>query len=78
MVGTWPTNGNFFLQSATNLFPGTAWAKVSTGPLVVSGLNTVIDSISKAQQFYRLIWRRRTGRTKFDINVGCVRIIYAG
>lgn len=54
VVLTWPTNGSFFLQSATNLFPAAAWTKVATGPVVVGGLNTVTDSISKAQRLYRL------------------------
>lgn len=54
IVLTWPATGNFFLQSATNLVSAPVWTKVSTGPIVISGLNTVTNSISEAKRFFRL------------------------
>ena len=53
VILTWPTNADgFTLQSATNL--AAPWNAVSPAPVIVSGLNTVTNSISGAQQFYRL------------------------
>jgi uncharacterized repeat protein (TIGR03803 family) len=60
VILTWPTNSvagfdysGFTLQSTTNLFPA-AWNTVSPGPIVIGGQDVVINSISGAQQFYRL------------------------
>jgi hypothetical protein len=55
---TWPTNAaglTFTLQSTTNLVSLAVWSNVSPASAVVSGLNTVTNPISGAQQFYRLI-----------------------
>jgi uncharacterized repeat protein (TIGR03803 family) len=54
VVLSWPTNGNFLLQSATSLVSAPIWIKVSTVPIIISGLNTITNSISEAQRFYRL------------------------
>ena len=54
VVLTWPTDGNFVLQSAANLGFGSMWSKVSSTPIVLSGLNTLTEAVSDAQQFYRL------------------------
>ncbi len=51
----WPTNSvGFTLQCTTNLVLPTVWAAVSPGPVVVNGQNTVTNSISGTQKFYRL------------------------
>ena len=50
----WPASvTNYVLQSTTNLLPA-AWSTVSPAPVVVNGQNTVTNSISGRQQFYRL------------------------
>jgi len=52
---TWPTNAtSFTLQSTTNLGPSAFWTAATTQPVLINGLNTVTNSISGAQQFYRL------------------------
>ena len=52
---TWPTNlTGFTLQSTTNLSPPAAWTPISSGPVVVNGVNTVTNPISGTQQFFRL------------------------
>jgi hypothetical protein len=52
---TWPTNsGGFTLQSTTNPSSPTCSA-VSPAPVVVNGQNTVTNSVSGAQLFYRLL-----------------------
>jgi uncharacterized repeat protein (TIGR03803 family) len=59
VVLTWPTNvagldySGFKLQSTTNLLAGT-WNAASPAPVVVSGQNTVTNSISGTQMFFRL------------------------
>jgi alpha-tubulin suppressor-like RCC1 family protein len=55
VILTWPTNAvGFNLQSATSLVPPVTWNGVSTGPMVVNGLETVTNPISGSQMFYRL------------------------
>jgi hypothetical protein len=54
VVLTWPTDGTFFLQSTTSLVSPPVWTRVFPGPVVVNGLNTVTNSISGGQQFFRL------------------------
>ena len=54
VVLTWPANGSFFLQSATSLVSSTVWSKVSPGPVVINGQNTLTNLIFNTQQFYRL------------------------
>ncbi len=54
VVLSWPASvTNYILQSATNLSPA-AWSNVSPAPVVVNSQNTVTNSISGRQQFYRL------------------------
>jgi uncharacterized repeat protein (TIGR03803 family) len=51
----WPTNfTGFTLQSTTNLISPAAWTAVSPAPVVVNGQNTVTNSVSGTQQYYRL------------------------
>jgi hypothetical protein len=53
---TWPANATgFTLQSTTNLVSPVVWTTNSLVPIVVNGQNTVSNSISGAQKFYRLI-----------------------
>src|SRR5262249_40670958 len=55
MILTWPTNTvGFLLQSATNL-GSSAWTLVSPPPLVINGQNTVTNTVSSSQVFYRLV-----------------------
>jgi uncharacterized repeat protein (TIGR03803 family) len=54
VVLTWPANRSFFLQSATNLVSSTVWSKVSPGPVVINGQNTLTNLIFNTKQFYRL------------------------
>lgn len=55
MILTWPPSAiGFTLQSATNLTPPDTWNTVTPAPVVVNGFNTVIDSASAVQRFYRL------------------------
>ena len=55
IVLTWPTNnGEFVLQSCTNLSSGAGWNTVSLVPSLVSGQNAVTNAISGTQMFYRL------------------------
>jgi len=51
---TWPANGNFFLQSASNIAASPVWTRVARDPVVINGQNTVTNPISGAQQFFRL------------------------
>jgi hypothetical protein len=57
---SWPTNvagfdyTGFKLQSTTNLIAPAVWNTVSPEPVVVNGNNTVTNTISVEQQFYRL------------------------
>ena len=45
----------YTLQSTTNLGSSAVWATNSPGPVVINGQNTVTNSISGTQQFFRLI-----------------------
>jgi len=55
IVLTWPaTVCGLTLQSTTNLVAPVAWTNVSLAPVVVNGQNTVTNTISGAQQFFRL------------------------
>jgi uncharacterized repeat protein (TIGR03803 family) len=55
VILTWPTNAaGFTLQSTTNLVSAAVWTTNSPPPVVVNGQNTVINSISGTQQFFRL------------------------
>ena len=56
VILTWPTNSTgFSLQSTTNLVAPSVWAPVSTQPVIRNGNYSVTNSISGAQQFYRLL-----------------------
>jgi uncharacterized repeat protein (TIGR03803 family) len=56
VILTWPTNyGDFALQSATNLISPAVWTAVSPGPVVIGGENTVVNTVSGTQRFFRLI-----------------------
>jgi uncharacterized repeat protein (TIGR03803 family) len=56
---TWPTNyagfsyAGYTLQSTANLV-SPVWTTVSQEPVVIGGQNVIINTISGAQQFYRL------------------------
>jgi uncharacterized repeat protein (TIGR03803 family) len=55
VILTWPTNAIVFtLQSTTNLVSPAVWNTVSPAPVIVNGQNTVTNSISGSQKFYRL------------------------
>ena len=60
VILSWPTNvagfdyTGFTLKSATNLVPTAAWGAVSPTPVVVSGQDTVTNTASGTQMFYRL------------------------
>jgi hypothetical protein len=55
VILTWPTNAIVFtLQSTTNLVSPVVWNTVSPAPVIVNGQNTVTNSISGSQKFYRL------------------------
>ena len=55
VILSWPTNATrFTLQSTSNLAPPAVWSAVSPLPAIVNGQNTVTNSISGTQQFYRL------------------------
>lgn len=56
---TWPEHNvgftnDFTLESTTNLVSPVTWSPVSPAPTVVNGLNTVTNSVSGAQMFFRL------------------------
>jgi uncharacterized repeat protein (TIGR03803 family) len=61
VILSWPTNyagfdyTGYTWQSTTNLGSSAVWATNSPAPVVVNGQNTVTNSISGSQQFYRLI-----------------------
>jgi uncharacterized repeat protein (TIGR03803 family) len=61
IILSWPTNAAGFdytgytRQSTTNLLSPAAWVTNSPAPVVIAGQNTVTNSITGAQQFYRLI-----------------------
>jgi hypothetical protein len=51
----WPTNATgFALQSTTNLVSPTGWTQVSPAPVILTTNNVVTNSITGAQQFFRL------------------------
>jgi uncharacterized repeat protein (TIGR03803 family) len=55
VILTWPTDAaGFALQSTTNLGSPALWTAVSPDPVAANGRNIVTNSISGAQQFYRL------------------------
>jgi len=55
IILSWPTWApNFSLQTTTNLASST-WSAVFPAPVTVNGQNTVTNSMSGTQQFYRLI-----------------------
>jgi uncharacterized repeat protein (TIGR03803 family) len=60
VILTWPTHvagfnySGFTLQSTTNLVSPAVWNTVSPAPVIVNGRNTVTNSISGTQKFYRL------------------------
>jgi uncharacterized repeat protein (TIGR03803 family) len=60
MILTWPTDyagfsyAGYTLQSTRNLGSSAVWTTVSPEPVVIGGQNVVINTISGAQQFYRL------------------------
>ena len=61
VIFTWPTNvagfdyTGYTLQSTTNLVSPAIWITNSPVPVVVDGKNTVTNSISGTNKFYRLI-----------------------
>ena len=55
VVLTWPTNAaGFTLQSTTNLVSPAVWTTNLPSPVIANGQNTVSNSISGPQKFYRL------------------------
>ena len=55
VVLQWPTNAAAFsLQSSTNIGLLSNWAAVTPGPVVVSGQNTVTNTVSGMRKFFRL------------------------
>jgi len=55
VVLTWPTNAvGFTLQSTTNLVSPIVWATNSPAPVNINGQNTVTNSASAPQKFFRL------------------------
>jgi uncharacterized repeat protein (TIGR03803 family) len=55
LVLAWPTNATVFtLQSTTHLGSSAVWNTNSPAPAVVNGQNTVTNSISGTQKFFRL------------------------
>lgn len=55
VILTWlPDGGPFTLQSATNLVAPILWSDDGPAPSVLNGLNTVTNSVSGMQRFYRL------------------------
>jgi uncharacterized repeat protein (TIGR03803 family) len=61
VILTWPANyagfdySGYTLQSTTNLLSSAVWTTSSPGPVVIGGQSVVINTISGAQRFYRLI-----------------------
>jgi hypothetical protein len=59
VILSWPTNvagfdyTGYTLQTTTN--PGAVWSTNSPAPIVVNGQNTVTNSITGLQRFYRLV-----------------------
>lgn len=55
VILSWPAKAaGLVLQSAISLVPPVSWTPVTPGPVVVNGQNTVTNSISGTQRFYRL------------------------
>ncbi|HZR19300.1 MAG TPA: choice-of-anchor tandem repeat GloVer-containing protein [Verrucomicrobiae bacterium] len=55
VVLAWPTNaGSFTLQTSTDL-ASTNWTTVSPAPVLSNGQNTVTNTVSGIQRFYRLV-----------------------
>ena len=55
VILSWPVSTNgFILQSTTNLAAPSAWTNVAPEPVVIAGQNLIINTMSGAQQFYRL------------------------
>src|ERR1043166_48163 len=55
VVLTWPTNATgFTLQSTTNPVSPALWSTNSSAPTILNGQNTVTNSMTGPQQFYRL------------------------
>src|ERR1043166_5434592 len=55
IVLTWPTNAaGFTLQSTTNPVSPALWSTNSSAPTILNGQNTVTNSMTGPQQFYRL------------------------
>jgi hypothetical protein len=55
VIVTWPgTVTGYTLQSTTNLVSSAVWSTNSPTPVIVNGQNTVTNSISGTQKFYRL------------------------
>ncbi len=60
VILTWPTDyngfsyGGYALQSTTNLGSAAVWTTNSSPPVVIGGQNVIINTMSGAQQFYRL------------------------
>jgi uncharacterized repeat protein (TIGR03803 family) len=55
VILTWPMNAvGFTLQSTTNLVSPIDWKSVSPEPIVLNSENSVTNSISEGQKFYRL------------------------
>ncbi len=56
VILTWPTNAvGFTLQSTTNLVSPAVWSTNSPAPVVIGGQNVIINPITGAQKFYRLV-----------------------
>jgi hypothetical protein len=56
VIVTWlATFTGFTLQCTTNLVSPAVWTTVSPAPVIINGNNTVTNSISGTQTFYRLL-----------------------
>jgi hypothetical protein len=55
IVLSWPTSqGDYTLESTTDLDPSLNWSKVPHTPTIVGDEFIVIDTIAATRQFYRL------------------------
>src|ERR1019366_1803608 len=61
VILTWPTDyagfsyAGYALQSSTNLGSSAVWSTNSSPPVVIGGQNVIINTLSGAQEFYRLM-----------------------
>jgi hypothetical protein len=52
---TWPTGGNFILETTTAINANTVWTELTTpAPTVVNGQNVVTITYGESNRFFRL------------------------